>query len=143
MTRALRLRWKRSWLALGISLFAASCGSKDHDARPAIRLGDETLQQIKRGKTTEQWLRAVIGPPTSEARVEGIEPVHVLRYSTVESSTGFLSFFSARSPRTTATVYFIVTDGIVQNFWADRETEHKLFGGTESGSSSQLEPNGK
>jgi hypothetical protein len=39
-----------------------------------------------------------------------------------------MDFFNGGSARNTATIYFIVRDGIVDKFWADRETERTLFG---------------
>jgi hypothetical protein len=52
----------------------------------------------------------------------------VFRYATRESSSGFASFLSEDSARNTSVVYFIVTDGVVTRFWADRAREHTLLG---------------
>lgn len=104
-----------------------------------VRIGDPTLRQFEAGITTEGWLIAILGPPTSWAEVRGVPNTRVLRYATSEESRGFISFFSGKSTKTTSVTYFIVTDGIVTRFWADRALESTPFGKqveVESGSKS-------
>jgi hypothetical protein len=100
--------------------------------RPAeqtgIRIGDETLKQFRAGETKEAWILAVIGTPTSSQDVAGEADTHVLRYSTVETSSGIGSLLTGSPSRNSATVYFVIKDGILQKFWADRDTERTLLG---------------
>lgn len=93
-----------------------------------IRVGDETLKQFKAGVTTESWLLAILGPPTSSAIVEGVDNTKVYRYATGESAGGLGAIFSGKASKNTAVVYFVVTDGIVTRFWADRSVETTLLG---------------
>lgn len=93
-----------------------------------VRIGDETLHQFKPGVTTEAWLLAVVGPPSSTSVVQGVENTRVLRYATGETMTGLSALLSGRSQRNTAVTYFIVTDGVVTRFWADRAVEPTLLG---------------
>lgn len=60
-----------------------------------IRLGDKTLEQFKTGETTEDWLIAVVGQPTS--RTDLPEGVSVLRYSTTNASSGVLNMIMGKS----------------------------------------------
>ncbi len=84
------------------------------------------MEQFKTGETTEDWLIAVVGQPTS--RTDLPEGVSVLRYSTTNASSGVLNMIMGKSSHTTATVYFVVRDGIITELWADRETERTLLG---------------
>lgn len=118
------------------------CVSSTPPAQAGIRVGDATLEQFKAGVTTEGWLVAVLGPPTSSSVVEGIENTKVFRYATGESASGLGSIFSGKASRNTAVVYFIITDGVVTRFWADRATERTLLG-TEVPESSGEKAGGK
>jgi hypothetical protein len=94
-----------------------------------VRIGDETLKQFKAGTTTESWLLAVLGPPTSSSEVANIDNTKVYRYALGEVTGSQISIFGGpKTVKNTAVVYFIVTDGIVTRFWADRATEHTIFG---------------
>jgi hypothetical protein len=93
-----------------------------------VRIGDETLKQFKAGETTESWLLAVLGPPTSSSVVANIPNTTVYRYSLGSAVGGLGAIFSGQPSKNTAVVYFIITDGIVTRFWADRETERTLLG---------------
>lgn len=104
------------------------CVSATPPEQTGIRIGDATIAQFKAGVTTEAWLLAILGPPTSWAAVKGVENTKVLRYATGESAAGLGSIFSGKASRNTAVVYFITTDGIVTRFWADRATERTLLG---------------
>jgi hypothetical protein len=104
----------------------AGCGSPP--AQTGVRIGDETLEQFKAGTTTEAWLVAVLGPPTETAFVADLQNTKVMRYSLVEAANGLGSLFGGTSTRNAAVVYFVVTDGIVTRFWADRDVKHTLTG---------------
>jgi hypothetical protein len=104
------------------------CVSATPPEQTGIRVGDATMAQFKAGVTTEAWLLAILGPPTSSAAVDGVENTKVLRYATGEGASGLGSIFSGKASRNTAVVYFVITDGIVTRFWADRATERTLLG---------------
>lgn len=124
---------KHDWT---VSLFAAmfgvvllaGCMSAQPPSQTGVRIGDETLKQFKAGVTTEAWLLAVLGKPTSEAPVEGIESTKVLRYALGEAAGGLGAIFSGEASKNTSVVYFVVTEGIVTRFWADRAVERTLLG---------------
>lgn len=111
-----------------LSLAAAQGCSVSRPSEEGVRIGDETLAQFKAGVSTEAWLVAVVGPPSSSSVVAGVENTKVLRYATGEAMTGLSGFLSGRSQRNTAVTYFIVTDGVVTRFWADRAVEPTLLG---------------
>lgn len=104
------------------------CISSKPPEQTGIRVGDATMAQFKAGVTTEEWLLAILGPPTSQSAVRGVENTKVLRYATGESASGIGAIFSGKASRNTAVVYFVITDGVVTRFWADRATERTLLG---------------
>lgn len=106
----------------------AGCVSSAQPEESGVRIGDKTLEQFRAGVTTEGWLLAILGEPTSWAWVRGVENTKVLRYATGESAGGLGAIFSGKASRNTSVVYFIVTDGIVTRYWADRATERTLLG---------------
>jgi hypothetical protein len=123
------MRRSRSSLVSLALLLLPACATSS--AESGIRLGDETLKQFKIGEATEHWLISVVGPPTTRTDLppdEKGEKVSVLRYTTKEEGGGLMSLFSGSSSRTTATVYFIVRDGLITQFWADRTKDRTLLG---------------
>lgn len=110
------------------AMLCTGCISAPQRAETGIRIGDETLNQFKAGVTTEQWVLAILGQPTSWAKVEGVDNTVVYRYSTGEASSGIGSVFSGGASKNTSVVYFIITDGLVTRYWADRAVERTLTG---------------
>lgn len=106
----------------------SGCVSSTPPEQTGIRVGDATMAQFKAGVTTEEWLVAIIGPPSSWAVVEGVENTKVFRYATGESASGLGAIFSGKASRNTSVVYFVITDGIVTRYWADRATERTPLG---------------
>jgi hypothetical protein len=95
-------------------------GCASNSSQVGVRVGDTTLNQFVAGTTTEAWLIAILGPPTTIREVEGIPNTRVYRYVARDSNTGLATLFSGQGSRDTAVVYFIATDGIITRFWADR-----------------------
>lgn len=120
---------RANWALLafvGIMPALTSCAAPP--TQSGVRIGDETLKQFKAGTTTESWLLAVLGPPTSSSVVATIENTKVYRYALGEAAGGLGAIFSGEASKNTSVVYFIITDGIVTRFWADRATERNLLG---------------
>lgn len=120
------LRKSAAWIAC--TLLAACAGCSSVPKQTGVRIGDETLKQFKAGVTTESWLLAVLGPPTSASYVANIENTRVFRYALGEAAGGLGALFSGEANKNTSVVYFIITNGIVTRYWADRATERTLLG---------------
>lgn len=106
----------------------ASIGCGSSTSTTGVRIGDETLRQFKAGVTTEEWLIAILGEPTSWSIVEGLPNTKVFRYSLDERQGGFFSVFTGSSSQNAAVVYFILTDGVMTRYWTDREVERTITG---------------
>lgn len=113
-------------LACGLPLLGGCLAARPNET--GVRIGDETLAQFKAGVTTEAWLVAILGEPSSVGVVEDVANTRVYRYSTGERAGGLGSLLSGPASRNTAVVYFIITDGIVTRFWADRAVEYTVLG---------------
>lgn len=110
------------------ALTLGGCISAQPPSQTGIRIGDATLEQFKAGVTTEDWLIAVLGEPTSQSEVKSIPNTKVFRYTLGEAAGGLGAIFSGEASKNTATIYFIITEGIVTRFWADRAIERTLLG---------------
>jgi hypothetical protein len=116
-------------VAVGVlALSLGGCAATTPPTQTGVRIGDETLKQFKAGVTTESWLLAVLGPPTTSSEVANVPNTKVFRYSLGEAAGGIGALFSGEATKNTSVVYFIITDGIVTRFWADRATDHTLLG---------------
>jgi hypothetical protein len=116
-------------LTASLALGTTACTSTPSES--GIRLGDDTLGQFKVGEATEDWVIAVIGPPTTRTDLPpdpNGESISILRYTSKEEAGGLTSLFSGSGSKTIATVYFIVRDGLVTQMWADRAKEKTLLG---------------
>jgi hypothetical protein len=124
-----RPRWSIAAAALSAGLGLGLTGCRVADpAESGVRIGDETLRQFEAGQTTRAWLVAVLGEPSSRSDVEGLPDTQVYRYVLQERSSGVMSLFTGGVARNNAVVYFILTDGVVTRFWADRAIERNPLG---------------
>src|SRR5690606_16884778 len=106
-------------LIIATLVLLAGCSSPP---RTGVRIGDETLEQLEAGVTTREWLVALIGEPSSRSVVQGVENTEVYRYTLVEHKGGMLAGLIGGGSQSSSVIYFILTDGVVTRYWADRET---------------------
>jgi len=91
-----------------------------------VQIAEPTLAQVETGKTTETWLIATVGEPTSRRTVaseDGKPHIDVLCYEhkLVRSEGGTVLFLFAGGSKDvkTTTTYFEVTDGVVTRYWKE------------------------
>lgn len=107
----------------GCCFFISGCLiSKANSTREqGVKVSQSTLNQVKPGETTESWLIATLGEPTSRRTVD--EQTSVLRYDhkVVTSKGGaiFLIFSGAEKHEKTKTVLFETKDGVVSRYWTE------------------------
>jgi hypothetical protein len=113
-------------LALAAFMFtAAGClvGSSKNVCESGKAVSPNTLQQVQVGKTTQAWLLATLGPPTSRNPVADQPGVEILTYShqVVETSQGhvFLLFSGSNRKVNSHRTYFEIADGLVSRYWTD------------------------
>jgi hypothetical protein len=113
-------------LTIALFLFTAtgclisSSNSVKESGKP---VSGSTLRQVELGETTEGWLIAAIGEPTSRKAVADQTNVQILGYEheVVKSSSGAVLFVFAGASRkeTSQRTYFEITDGIVTKYWTE------------------------
>jgi len=86
-----------------------------------VKVTQSTLTQIKPSETTEAWLVAALGEPTSKRDVD--EQTHILRYdhivTTEKGGTVFLLFAGGESRQEKSTTYFEVKNSVVTRYWTE------------------------
>jgi len=113
---------------LAIPLLLGGClvtgGSKVEES--GVKVTTATLEQVQPGVTTESWLRAALGEPTTreKASAEGAAPLVELwkyRYTRTEAESGtvFLIFAGGSKEQSSTTAWFELTDGVVTRCWTE------------------------
>lgn len=107
--------------ALLLSLAASGClvTSNSSQKRSGNYVADTTFDQIKPGQTTEGWVDATLGKPTSISRLDDGTEIWKYTYSERHDSSGavFLIFGGASSEEKTHTAFVEIKDGIVRKAW--------------------------
>jgi outer membrane protein assembly factor BamE (lipoprotein component of BamABCDE complex) len=90
-----------------------------HESTTGTEVSDATFKQIKPNTTTEDWVRATLGPPTSDSHLRDGGKILKYNYSERRESSGavFLIFGGHDEKRIDHTVFFEVHDGIVTKAW--------------------------
>ena len=112
-------------LAIGVVFFLLAAGclvtTGKHTSESGTKVSNVTLDQIRPGQTTESWLLAAAGEPSSRRPID--EHASILRYDhvTTTSSNGtvFLLFSGGSTKKQSTSVIFEVRDGVVQRYWTE------------------------
>jgi hypothetical protein len=112
-------------LMLGLVFLVTAAGclvtSKSKTTQSGAKVSEVTLDQIRPGETTESWLIAAAGEPTSRAKVD--DHTSILRYDHVETrssgGTIFLLFAGGSTKQKATSVRFEVSDGVIQKYWTE------------------------
>lgn len=114
--------WVRGLILSGAMLVGASgclVASDTHQSRTGTYVADTTFNQIKPGKTSEGWVRATLGPPTSESKLDDGTRLWKYSYTERRESSGavFLIFGGHDEKEQTHTAFVELKDGVVTNAW--------------------------
>jgi hypothetical protein len=84
-------------------------------------IGPATFHQIEPGVTTVDWVRAVMGEPTSRARLEDGSEIWKWSYERKHSSHGgvFLLVGGSSREETKGATFLQIKDGVVVKAWRD------------------------
>ena len=110
-------------LAAALTWFGAGClvSGSSHQTRSGTYVSETTFNQIKPGKTTEDWVRATLGPPSSDTPLS--DGGHLLKWTYSErhenSGAVFLLFGGHSENETTHTAYVELHHGVVTNAWRE------------------------
>ncbi|MHC5028229.1 MAG: hypothetical protein ACYTGR_15865 [Planctomycetota bacterium] len=88
-----------------------------------VKVSAVTTGQIEAGVTTEDWIIATLGEPSTRTTVSETPAVAILKYEYTETKSEggavFLIFAGGSSRTRTDITYIEVTDGIVTRFWSE------------------------
>ena len=112
-------------LALAGTFLSAAAGclvtSGSHTDERGTQVSEMTLNQIRPGETTEAWLLATAGEPTTRRAAD--EHTSILRYdhvtTTSSGGTVFLLFAGGKTKEKTSSVIFETKDGVIQRYWTE------------------------
>ncbi|HEY8748968.1 MAG TPA: hypothetical protein VIM11_13385 [Tepidisphaeraceae bacterium] len=114
-------------LAIGvlscISFLSTGClvTGDHHESVTGTQVSDSTFKQIQLNKTSEDWIRATLGPATSEKSLR--DGGRILKYTYTErresSGAVFLIFGGHDEKRIDHTAFIEVRDGLVTKAWRE------------------------
>ena len=104
---------------LGVASVGCLVSSDTHQTRSGNYVADTTFAQIKPGQTTESWVRATLGPPTSVTKLDNGTQLLKYAYTERRESSGavFLIFGGHDEKEQTHTAFVELKDGLVTNAW--------------------------
>ncbi len=86
-------------------------------------IGRDTIKRVKPGETDKNWVRAVLGEPSSMTYAGEQHGAEIWRYESrkVHKSGGsvFLLFHGSDRTETTRTVYIQFDGDVVEDVWSD------------------------
>lgn len=120
--RSRRLAFLLLSAALLLPLAGGGClvTSNSAQKRSGNYVADATFDQIKPGQTTEGWVEATLGKPTSISRLDDGSQIWKYIYTERRDSSGavFLIFGGTNSEEKTHTAFVEINkDGIVRKAW--------------------------
>ena len=108
-------------LALGVLLALSGClvSGSASQTRTGKYVGEDTLAKIEPGKTTQGWIVATLGEPSTKNKVE--DGSEVWRYDYTErrenNTAVFLLFGGSDKKETCGSVFVEMKNGVVTNKW--------------------------
>ena len=110
-------------LAMSTALLGSGClvSGHSHESRTGTYVSEATFNQIRPGRTSEDWVRATLGPPSSDKSLSDGGKVMKWSYTERHESSGavFLLFGGHDEKETTHTAYVEVHNGLVTNAWRE------------------------
>lgn len=93
--------------------------SDSSERRSGNYVADATFNQIRPGQTTEGWVDATLGKPTSISRLDDGTEIWKYAYTERRDSSGavFLIFGGSSSEERAHTAFVEIKDGIVRKAW--------------------------
>ncbi len=124
MNRSTALLLLGSILSVSLSGCLVVANSSTTHGASGQFVGKETLSQIQAGKTTREWVLAVLGEPAEVT--EAGDGTEILRYRYVqtkhENFAVFVILAANNKQETTQDLFIEVKDGVVQKYWQKLES---------------------
>ena len=114
-------------LITAFTMTATGClvvsGRSTHES--GIRISEATMQQVEIGETTEAWIVAALGEPTSRTELDDHIVLARYEHSVTRAEGGAVLLIFAGGSATTrrSTTYFEYDDGILCRTWSEAVTD--------------------
>lgn len=113
----------RNLMIASLLFIASGCllTSSNTTSVSGVKVGAATLRQVEIGKTTENWLVATLGPPTTRTTVRGDLEILGYNHEVEKKSRGSVFLlFSGRSQKVDkSTTFFELNEGVVTRYWTE------------------------
>jgi hypothetical protein len=92
-----------------------------HETTSGTKISDATFNRIKPNETSEEWVRATLGPTTSDTELKDGGRIMKWTYTEKKEGSGavFLLFGGHSEKKTNHTAFVEVHNGIVTNAWRE------------------------
>src|SRR4051812_9567887 len=115
---------RRNVLILLCLLAVSSTGclvmNNSEEKRTGKYISPATYDQIKPGATTQSWVQATVGDPTTKSKTSDSEVWKYQYAETQEKGNAILFIFLGNNRKeTTGATYIELKDGVVTNAWRD------------------------
>ena len=117
---------RRALLAAALTLFPlATVGcliaADSHETTSGVKVSDDTFNRIKPNETSEEWVRATLGPATTDTALKDGGRIMKWSYTERRESSGaiFLIFGGHSEKKINHTAYVEVHNGIVTSAWRE------------------------
>jgi hypothetical protein len=110
-------------LFTALTLFLSGCliSGEHRETESGTKVSEATFNRIKPNQTTEDWVRATLGAPTSDTALQDGGRVMKWTYTERHESSGaiFLLFGGHDEKKIIHTAYVEVHNGMVTNAWRE------------------------
>jgi hypothetical protein len=117
---------RRALLAAALAFLpalTAGCliAADSHETTSGIKVSDATFNRIKPNETSEEWVRATLGPATTDTSLKDGGRIMKWTYTEKHESSGavFLIFGGHSEKKINHTAYVEVHNGVVTNAWRE------------------------
>jgi len=120
---SVRRRLAAVTLFSSLAAFTAGCliATDSHETTSGVKVSDATFDRIKPNETSEDWVRATLGPATTDTTLKDGGRILKWSYTERRESSGaiFLIFGGHSEKKINHTAYVEVHNGVVTNAWRE------------------------
>lgn len=121
-----QLSLRRALITATLALLPLTCAgcliaADSHETTSGVKVSDATFNRIKPNETSEDWVRATLGPATTDTELKNGGRIMKWSYTEKRESSGaiFLIFGGHSEKKINHTAYVEVHNGIVTNAWRE------------------------
>jgi outer membrane protein assembly factor BamE (lipoprotein component of BamABCDE complex) len=108
-------------VATGATLSGCLISGSSHSKQTGAYVSPSTFNQVEPGVTTEEWVLASFGQPTSRSQISDGSEILKWAYTQTKSGSGsvFLLYGGSNSSEKQGAAFVQIRDGVVIKAWRD------------------------